>query len=55
MQVKLVGNDVISDCFWGLQEPEIFELDKLEFRTLAQYEYLKPGSMKYIYFYNHVW
>ena len=37
-----------------LQEPDQFDLDHLTFRTLAQYSYLEPGSMKHLYLYHHV-
>ncbi|XP_070201892.1 DNA polymerase epsilon catalytic subunit A-like [Littorina saxatilis] len=36
------------------RETDTFELDNLEFRTLAQFPYLEPGSMKHIYLYHHV-
>nr|KAG5708707.1 hypothetical protein BaRGS_034924 [Batillaria attramentaria] len=37
------------------RETDTFELDNLEFRTLAQFPYLDPGSIKYIYLYHHIW
>ncbi|KAL8598378.1 hypothetical protein ACOMHN_032655 [Nucella lapillus] len=36
------------------RETDTFELDNLEFRTLAQFPYLEPGSMKHIYLYHHI-
>ncbi|XP_076438241.1 DNA polymerase epsilon catalytic subunit A-like [Babylonia areolata] len=36
------------------RETDTFELENLEFRTLAQFPYLEPGSMKYIYLYHHI-
>ncbi|KAK7499885.1 hypothetical protein BaRGS_00008976, partial [Batillaria attramentaria] len=36
------------------RETDTFELDNLEFRTLAQFPYLDPGSIKYIYLYHHI-
>ncbi|XP_052824360.1 DNA polymerase epsilon catalytic subunit A-like [Octopus bimaculoides] len=35
------------------KETDTFDMEMLEFRTLAQYSYLEPGSMKHIYFYCH--
>lgn len=37
------------------QETDTFELDHLNFRTLAQFSYLEPGSIKHIYLYHHIW
>lgn len=36
------------------RETDTFELDHLEFRTLAQFSYLEPGSIKHLYLYHHV-
>ncbi|XP_074652055.1 DNA polymerase epsilon catalytic subunit A-like [Tubulanus polymorphus] len=36
------------------KETDTFDLENLEFRTLAQYAYLEPGSARYIYLYHHV-
>ncbi|XP_013399576.1 DNA polymerase epsilon catalytic subunit A [Lingula anatina] len=38
----------------GGREPETFDIEHLDFRTLAQFPYLEPGSMKHIYLYHHV-
>lgn len=35
-----------------LQDVDTFELQHLEFKTLAQYDYLLPGSIKYLYLYH---
>lgn len=40
--------------FVYFQEMETFELDHLDFRTLAQYSYLEPGTIKHLYLYHHV-
>jgi len=36
------------------QETDTFDLEHLNFKTLAQYSYLEPGSMKHLYLYHHV-
>lgn len=36
-----------------LQDVDTFDLEHLEFKTLAQYNYLEPGSVKNIYFYQY--
>ncbi|XP_052805264.1 DNA polymerase epsilon catalytic subunit A-like [Mya arenaria] len=36
------------------RETDTFELENLEFRTLAQFSYLEPGSIKNLYLYHHV-
>jgi len=35
------------------QDIDTFDLDWLQFKTLASYPYLEPGSYKYIYLYHH--
>jgi len=35
------------------QDTDTFHLDWLQFKTLASYQYLEPGSYKYIYLYHH--
>ena len=35
------------------QDVDTFDLSWLQFKTLASYEYLEPGSYKYIYLYHH--
>ncbi|XP_052253908.1 DNA polymerase epsilon catalytic subunit A-like [Dreissena polymorpha] len=36
------------------RETDTFDLENLEFRTLAQFSYLEPGSIKHLYLYHHV-
>ncbi|KAK3107356.1 hypothetical protein FSP39_012618, partial [Pinctada imbricata] len=36
------------------RETDTFDMEHLNFRTLAQYSYLEPGSMKHIYLYHHI-
>ncbi|XP_077864309.1 DNA polymerase epsilon catalytic subunit A-like [Saccoglossus kowalevskii] len=36
------------------KDSDTFDLDHLEFKTMAQYSYLNPGSVKRIYFYQNV-
>ncbi|XP_077998858.1 DNA polymerase epsilon catalytic subunit A-like [Glandiceps talaboti] len=36
------------------KESERYELEYLDFKTLAQYNYLNPGSIKRIFFYHYV-
>jgi len=36
-----------------LQETDTFELDQLEFLTLAKHSYLEPGTIKHFYLYHH--
>ncbi|XP_048254478.1 DNA polymerase epsilon catalytic subunit A-like isoform X1 [Haliotis rufescens] len=36
------------------RETDTFDLDNLEFRTLAQFSYLDPGTIKHLYMYHHV-
>ncbi|CAH1796227.1 unnamed protein product [Owenia fusiformis] len=38
---------------YGSIDTDTFDLDHLDFRTLAQYPYLEPGSMKHIYLYHY--
>uniref|UniRef100_F6ZFB6 DNA polymerase epsilon catalytic subunit n=1 Tax=Ornithorhynchus anatinus TaxID=9258 RepID=F6ZFB6_ORNAN len=35
------------------REAETFELEHLEMRSLAQFSYLEPGSIRHIYLYHH--
>lgn len=35
------------------KETDAYDLDGLEFRTLAQFNYLEPGSLQFIYLYHH--
>ncbi|XP_066545416.1 DNA polymerase epsilon catalytic subunit A [Amia ocellicauda] len=35
------------------READSFELDHLEMRSLAQFSYLEPGSVRHIYLYHH--
>ncbi|KAK0148516.1 DNA polymerase epsilon catalytic subunit A [Merluccius polli] len=35
------------------READTFELDNLEMRSLAQFSYLEPGSIRHIYLYHH--
>ena len=35
------------------QDVDTFELNWLQFKTLASYQYLEPNSYKYIYLYHH--
>ncbi|ESO90687.1 hypothetical protein LOTGIDRAFT_217825 [Lottia gigantea] len=35
------------------RETDTFEMDNLDFRTLAQFPYLETGSIKHLYFYHH--
>ena len=37
----------------GGRDTDSFELNNLEFRTLAQYSYLDTGVMKHVYLYHH--
>lgn len=43
---EVVQNQVIKDL-------DTYDLDQLEFRTLAQYEYLEAGTIKYLFLYHH--
>ena len=49
--VCTVNREVVRSL--GGMETDTFELDHLDFRTLAQYSYLEPGAMKYLYLYHH--
>ena len=35
------------------QDTDTFQLSWLQFKTLASYHYLEPGSYKYLYLYHH--
>ncbi len=57
---KKIAGQKWEPCFMfatnvPFQEPDQFELEHLVFRTLAQYSYLEPGSMKHLYLYHHMW
>lgn len=41
-------------CVDCKQEVDSFDVEQLDFRTVAQYSYMNPGDMKYIYLYHHV-
>ena len=49
--VCTVNREVVRSL--GGMQTDTFELDHLDFRTLAQYSYLEPGAMKYLYLYHH--
>ena len=49
--VCTVNRDVVREL--GGRETDSFELDQLDFRTLAQYSYLPPNSIKYVYLYHY--
>jgi len=64
LQMPLVFRAVINlGCLAGVerskaaqlkgQDIDTFELSWLQFKTLASYQYLEPGSYKYIYLYHH--
>ncbi|KAL5019575.1 hypothetical protein ScPMuIL_002467 [Solemya velum] len=36
------------------KETDTFDMENLDFRTIAQYSYLEPGTMKHLYFYHHI-
>ncbi|XP_077483057.1 DNA polymerase epsilon catalytic subunit 1 isoform X2 [Amblyomma americanum] len=39
---------------YSSKETDTFNFRHLEFGTLAQHEYLQPGTLKYLYLYHHV-
>jgi DNA polymerase epsilon subunit 1 len=39
---------------YHFQDADTFDMHNLEFKTLAQYSYLEPGTINYIYMYHHV-
>ncbi|XP_014670833.1 PREDICTED: DNA polymerase epsilon catalytic subunit A-like [Priapulus caudatus] len=39
--------------YMSARDVDTFEIDQLEFKTLAQHSYLEPGSIKHIYFYQY--
>ncbi|XP_075749504.1 DNA polymerase epsilon catalytic subunit 1 [Rhipicephalus microplus] len=39
---------------YASKETDTFNFRHLEFGTLAQHEYLQPGTLKYLYLYHHV-
>ncbi|KAK3581719.1 hypothetical protein CHS0354_015350 [Potamilus streckersoni] len=49
--VTVVNRDFAK--FMAGRETDTFELDHLQFRTLAQFSYLEPGTIKHIYLYHH--
>ncbi|KAL4229089.1 hypothetical protein ACF0H5_012128 [Mactra antiquata] len=50
--VTMVNRDFAK--YMAGRETDTFELEHLEFRTLAQFSYLEPSSIKHIYLYHHV-
>ncbi|CAG2199328.1 POLE [Mytilus edulis] len=36
------------------RETDTFDMENLDFRTMAQFSYIQPGSMKHLYLYHHV-
>jgi hypothetical protein len=46
-----ISNHFVSS-YTVLQEIDTFELDQLEFKTLAECKYMVEGSVKHIYLYH---
>ncbi|XP_069115944.1 LOW QUALITY PROTEIN: DNA polymerase epsilon catalytic subunit A-like [Argopecten irradians] len=36
------------------RETDTFDMENLDFRTLAQFTYLEPGAIKHLYLYHHI-
>ena len=64
LQLPLVFRAVVGlGCLAGVErskaaqlkgrDVDTFELSWLQFKTLASYQYLEPGSFKYMYLYHH--
>ncbi|XP_053408498.1 DNA polymerase epsilon catalytic subunit A-like [Mercenaria mercenaria] len=49
--VTMVNRDFAK--YMSGREIDTFELEHLEFRTLAQFSYLEPSSIKHLYLYHH--
>uniref|UniRef100_A0A3P8WLR8 DNA polymerase epsilon catalytic subunit n=1 Tax=Cynoglossus semilaevis TaxID=244447 RepID=A0A3P8WLR8_CYNSE len=49
--VCMVNKHVVRDL--AGREADTFDLEHLEMRSLAQFSYLEPGSVRHMYFYHH--
>uniref|UniRef100_A0A3B3CYW5 DNA polymerase epsilon catalytic subunit n=1 Tax=Oryzias melastigma TaxID=30732 RepID=A0A3B3CYW5_ORYME len=49
--VCMVNKHVVRDL--AGREADTFDLDHLEMRSLAQFSYLEPGSVRHMYLYHH--
>ncbi|XP_019956457.2 DNA polymerase epsilon catalytic subunit A [Paralichthys olivaceus] len=49
--VCMVNKHVVRDL--AGREADTFDLENLEMRSLAQFSYLEPGSVRHMYFYHH--